>query len=115
MKYKARRQMKINGQVFRPGQVVPDADKLQKFRTLVSAGWLVKAVEVAPSPPASPPADINSGTVFRPSPSPNRTVLDKKLYEKYMAKQKAKQEATKPKQVSKPKPKPKPKLKTAKK
>lgn len=61
MRYVARRHMTLNSKKYVPGQPVPDAEKLAKFRTLVSAGWLVKE-EAAPSPPASPtPTDSSTG------------------------------------------------------
>jgi len=54
--------MTLNGKRYVPGQPVPDAEKLTKFRALVSAGWLIKQ-EAALSPPASPsPADSSIGT-----------------------------------------------------
>jgi len=114
--------MLINGQAFKPGQVVPEAEKLQKFRTLVSAGWLIKAKEVAPMPPASPPADVNSGTARSKlghySPSPNITQLDKKQCEDWITRQEVKKiQSNVTESKSKPKAKTvaKPKTKPAKK
>jgi len=67
MAYIARRYMRINGRRYAPGEVVSDAEKLRKFRTLVSAGWLVKVQNTqpaAPPPPVPPSADSSKVKQF---------------------------------------------------